>query len=209
MKMKFLDVRNQLRDATMFSLLDLRKIESGFDRRRLVEWQKKGYIKKIIRNFYVFSDQEITEPALFVIANTVYPHSYISFEMALNHYQLIPESVYGITSVTTRKTTTLKTPLGDFIYRSLKPELFFGYVPIPFQNQRYLMAEPEKAVLDFLYLNPTLLGDDDFAGLRINREEFLAKINQEKLEKYLAVFDSLTLKKRVLRFMEFIRHADI
>lgn len=209
MKMRFLDVRNQLRDVTMFSLLDLRKIESGFDRRRLVEWQKKGYIKKIIRNFYVFSDQEITEPALFVIANTVYSHSYISFEMALTHYQLIPESVYGITSATTKKTTMLKTPLGDFIYRSLKPELFFGYIPIPFQNQRYLIAEPEKALLDFFYLNPTLLNDEDFAGLRINQDEFSAKINQEKLEKYLSVFDSPTLKKRVLKFIEFIRHADI
>lgn len=207
--MRFLDVRNQLRDATMFSLLDLRKIESGFDRRRLVEWQKKGYIKKIIRNFYVFSDQEITEPALFVIANHIYSPSYISFEMGLTHYHLIPESVYGITSATTKKTTTFHTSVGDFIYRSLKPELMFGYTPIPYQKQHYLLAEMEKALLDYFYLNPTLLGDDDFAGLRINRQELLAKINQEKLEKYLAVFDSPALKKRVLRFMEFIRHADI
>ena len=207
--MKFLDLKNHFRDSAVLSISDIRKIEPDFDVRRLVEWQKKGYVKKIIRNFYVFSDQETTEPSLFIIANTIYQPSYISFEMALAHYQLIPESVYGITSAATKKTTTLKTPLGNFIYRSLKPELFFGYVPIPFQNQRYLIAEPEKALLDYFYLNSTLLNDDDFAGLRINREEFLAKVNQEKLEKYLAVFDSLTLKKRVLRFMEFIRHADI
>jgi len=209
MKMRFLDVRNHLRNVTIFSLSDLRKIESGFDRRRLVEWQKKGYIKKIIRNFYVFSDQSISEPALFVIANSIYSPSYISFEMALTHYQLIPESVYGVTSATSKKTTVFGTRLGDFIYRSIKPELFFGYTAIPFQNQRYLMAEPEKALLDFFYLNPTVLNNDDFVGLRINQDEFSAKINQQKLEKYLAVFDSLTLKKRVLKFMEFIRHADI
>ena len=207
--MRFLDVRNHLRNVTIFSLSDLRKIESGFDRRRLVEWQKKGYIKKIIRNFYVFSDQSISEPALFVIANSIYSPSYISFEMALTHYQLIPESVYGVTSATSKKTTVFGTRLGDFIYRSIKPELFFGYTAIPFQNQRYLMAEPEKALLDFFYLNPTVLNNDDFVGLRINQDEFSAKINQQKLEKYLAVFDSLTLKKRVLKFMEFIRHADI
>ena len=209
MKMRFLDVRNHLRNVTIFSLSDLRKIESGFDRRRLVEWQKKGYIKKIIRNFYVFSDQSISEPALFVIANSIYSPSYISFEMALTHYQLIPESVYGVTSATSKKTTVFGTRLGDFIYRSIKPELFFGYTAIPFQNQRYLMAEPEKALFDVFYLNPTVLNNDDFVGLRINQDEFSAKINQQKLEKYLAVFDSLTLKKRVLKFMEFIRHADI
>lgn len=207
--MRYLDVRRQFRNKLVFSLLDLKKIESGFDRRRLVEWQKKGYIKKIIRNFYVFSDQETTEPALFVIANNIYQPSYVSFEMALAHYQLIPESVYGITSATTKKTTTLKTPLGDFIYRSLKLELFFGYTAIPFQDQRYLIAEPEKALLDFFYLNPTLLNDNDFAGLRINKDEFLAKINQEKLGKYLAVFGNRSLSQRMIRFIKFINHADI
>ena len=208
-KMQFLDLQNQFQDFPVFSVSDIRKAEPGFDVRRLVEWQKKGYVKKIIRNFYVFSDQSMSEPALFVIANSIYSSSYISFEMALAHYQLIPESVYGITSATSKKTTTLKTPLGDFIYRSLKPELFFGYIPIPFQNQRYLIAEPEKAVLDFFYLNPTLLNNDDFAGLRINQSEFLATINREKLQKYLAIFDSPALKKRVLKFLKLINHADI
>lgn len=207
--MQFLDLRNHFGDFAVFSVSDIRKAEPNFDVRRLVEWRKKGYIKKIIRNFYVFSNQEISEPALFVIANSIYEPSYVSFEMALAHYQLIPESVYGTTSATTKKTTMFGTSLGDFIYRSLKPELFFGYSPIPFQNQRYLIAEPEKAVLDFLYLNSTLLNDNDFEGLRFNQDEFLAKINQEKLEKYLAVFGSRSLSQRATKFIKFINHADI
>jgi predicted transcriptional regulator of viral defense system len=207
--MKFIDLKNHFRDSAILSVSDIRKMEPGFDVRRLVEWQKKGYIKKIIRNFYVFSDQNIAEPALFVIANSIYSPSYISFEMALAHYQLIPESVYGITSAATKKTTVFGTPLGDFIYRSLKPELFFGYTLVPFQNQRYLIAEPEKALLDFFYLNPKLLNDNDFASLRINPDEFTSKISQEKLNKYLAIFDSPTLKKRISGFIKFINHADI
>ena len=207
--MQFLDLKNHFRDSAILSVSDIRKMEPDFDVRRLVEWQKKGYIKKIIRNFYVFSDQSLTEPALFMIANNIYSPSYISFEMALAHYQLIPESVYGVTSAATKKTTVLGTPLGDFIYRSLKPELFFGYTLIPFQNQRYLIAEPEKALLDFFYLNPKLLNDNDFTGLRINPDEFTSKISQEKLNTYLAIFDSPALKKRVSRFIKFINHADI
>lgn len=207
--MQFLGLRNHFRDFAVFSVSDIKKTEPNFDVRRLVEWQKKGYIKKIIRNFYVFSDRETAEPALFMIANSIYQPSYVSFEMALSHYQLIPESVYGVTSATTKKTAGFKTPKGDFIYRSLKPELFFGYTTIPFQNQRYLIAEPEKAVLDFLYLNSTLLNYNDFEGLRINRDEFLAKINQEKLEKYLAVFGSRSLSQRAIEFIKFINHVDI
>lgn len=207
--MQFLDLKNQFRDFAVFSVSDIRKAESDFDVRRLVEWQKRGYIKKIIKNFYVFGDQEITEPTLFAIANNIYSPSYISFEMGLGHYHLIPESVYGITSATSKKTAAFQTPVGDFIYRSLKPELMFGYTPIPYQKQHYLLAEMEKALLDYFYLNPTLLGDDDFGGLRINRQELLAKINQEKLEKYLVAFGSRALKKRVLKFMEFIHHAEL
>lgn len=207
--MKFLDVRNLLGDRTTFTISDLRKIEPDFDRRRLVEWQKKGYIKKIIKNFYVFSEVEITEAMLFVIANTIRPNSYVSFEMALAHYQLIPESVYGITSATTKKTAVLETPLGDFIYRSLKPELFFGYTPIPYQKHHYLMAEAEKALLDYLYLHPGLKSDDDFGELRMNREELFARLDSGKLEKYLAAFGNQALNKRTSTFLKFIRHADL
>lgn len=207
-KMRFLDLRNQLRDFTVFGVGDIRKIQPDFDGRRLVEWQNKGYIKKIVRNYYVFGDLDLIEPALFVVANKIYAPSYISLEMALAHYHLIPESVYGITSATTKKTVDFSTPLGNFIYRSLKPEGFFGYAPIPYQKRNYLMAEPEKALLDYFYLNPSVTGDNDFSELRINREEFLRQLNQAKLEKYLQAFGSQTLTKRVLKFLTFIKHAD-
>lgn len=206
--MKFLDLKHQFRDFAVFSLPDIRKAEPDFDVRRLVEWQEKGYIKKIVKNFYVFSDLEITEPALFIIANTIYSPAYISLEMALSYYHLIPESVYGITAATTKKTTTFSTPLGDFIYRSLKPELFFGYTPIPYLKQRYLMADIEKALLDYFYLNPNLRTEADFAELRFNREELLFHLNQEKMRRYLTAFGNHALTQRVLNLLQFIHHAD-
>lgn len=207
--MRFIDVHRYFREFPIISVSDLRKVDPGFDLRRLVEWQGKGYIKKIIKNFYIFSETEVTDQLLYIIANKIYPHSYISFEMALAYYQLIPESVYGITSATTGKTTVLKTQFGDFIYRSIRPKSFFGYLPVPYQKHSYLMAEAEKALLDYFYLNPTLESDDDFSGLRINREELFARINQEKLANYLAAFGSQTLKKRTSRFIKFTSHADI
>lgn len=206
--MKFIDLKNQFREFTVFSVSDIRKAEADFDGRRLTEWQKKGYIKKIIKNYYAFSDLEITEPMLFTIANTIYAPSYVSFEMGLSYYHLIPESVYGITSATTNKTAVFRTGAGDFIYRSLKPKAFFGYSPIPYRQQRYLMADMEKALIDYFYLNPDLKTDDDFKGLRINREELVGQINQTKMEKYLAAVGSRAVTKRVLGFMEFIRHDD-
>ena len=43
-------------------------------------------------------------PSEEVIANRLYTPSYISFEYAMARYGLIPESVYAITSATTRTT---------------------------------------------------------------------------------------------------------
>ena len=113
---------------------------------------KKNYIKKIRQGFYIFSDLEINEPTLFIIANHLYQPSYLSLEMALALYGLIPEAVYGVTSVTSLKTKSFKTAISNFIYQHIKPELLFGYELREYGGQNYQIAEIEKAVLDFFTL---------------------------------------------------------
>ena len=133
--MNYIKLKNFLKDYTIFSLNDIKMIDSSFYRRRLNEWQDKGYIKKIIRGYYIFSDLEINEQILFEIANKIYSPSYISLEMVLSYYHLIPESVYGITSVSTRRTYSFITPIAEFIYKTVKPQLFFGYNLIKYNNK--------------------------------------------------------------------------
>ncbi|MDD5738974.1 MAG: hypothetical protein PHY72_03585 [Candidatus Pacebacteria bacterium] len=204
--MQYLELREKLNNFFVFSLADIRKVEAGFDLRRLNEWQSKGYIKKIRRGYYVFSDTKLDEQALFLIANKLYAPSYVSFEMAFSHYGLIPESVYGVTCATTKKTANFKTPLGEFIYHKVKPSLMFGYSLVSYQNQNYKMAEIEKAVLDYLYINPQLETTADFFELRFNAQEFLVKANMQKLNQYLAVFKNKNLNKRVENFLQFIKN---
>jgi predicted transcriptional regulator of viral defense system len=122
--MRYIDLENLFKDFTIFSLSDIRRIDASFHRRRLNEWQDRGYIKKIIRGYYISSDLEIDEHVLFEIANRIYRPSYISLETALSYYHLIPESVYGISSASTRRTYTFKTPIGEFSYKTIKPQLF-------------------------------------------------------------------------------------
>jgi hypothetical protein len=43
--MNFVSFKNSLRDFPVFSIADIRAAHGGFDRRRLSEWQKKGYIE--------------------------------------------------------------------------------------------------------------------------------------------------------------------
>ncbi len=202
--MKFIQLRQSFKEFTIFSLNDIRQMEPGFHRRRLNEWQAKGYIQKVIKEYYIFSDITINENVLFEIANRIYKPSYISLEMALSHYQLIPESVYSITSVSTRRTYDFTTIMGDFRYRTIKPDLFWGYDIFPYENNVYKMAEPEKAVLDFLYLNKHLKSNSDFESLRINEEMFFQKINLDKLSDYSHKLAQNTLSKRLDRFVKFL-----
>lgn len=202
--MQYIELKSALKDFTVFSLTDIQKIESDFHRRRLNEWQDKGYIKKIIKGYYIFSDLELSENTLFEIANRIYSPSYISFEMALSYYHLIPESVYGITSVSTRRTYKFKSSIAEFSYKTIKPCLFFGYNLVKYNNKYFKIASMEKAILDFFYLNPEIEKESDFASLRINGELFLKQVDEEKLNKFLSKFAKKTLTKRVNSFLEFL-----
>jgi predicted transcriptional regulator of viral defense system len=200
--MNFIQFKDALKDFTLFSFSDIRLIDPHFHRRRLVEWQQKGYIKKIAKGHYVFADLTIDENILFEIANCLYAPSYVSLESALSYYQIIPEAVYGITSVSTRRTYSFSTPCGEFHYRTLKPSFFFGYKITIFDSKSFKIADLEKAVIDFFYLHPNLKSDSDIIFLRFNTEIFMEKINHQKLQKYLRRFSKAALSDRISKFME-------
>src|SRR5690606_39269280 len=132
------------------------------------------------QGIYCFSSQKIDRNLLFYTANKIYSPSYVSLQMALKFYNLIPEEIFQITSVSTKKTTEFKTDLGNFSYRHLKPSLFFGYQLIEFGEHKILLAEPEKAILDYLYLHPHLKKKPDFAEMRLNQDEFKSQVDLKK-----------------------------
>ena len=151
---------------------------------------KNGYILKIRNGLYKFSDEYVNE---MLIANKVYQPSYVSFEYALSFYGIIPETVYRITSATTRTTREFIVQKLSYIYHRLKKEAFTGYIKKPFEEQIILIAEPEKALADYLYF--VNLGKKSLRS-RLNLKE----INREKLIKYLCLFkrkDLLNLAKQI------------
>lgn len=78
----------------------------------------------------------------------------MSTEYALGFYDLIPEKVEDVTSITTKKTAKFTNAFGTFLYQHVKTDLFFGFTQIEDENGfPVLIAEPEKAMLDFIYLN--------------------------------------------------------
>jgi len=205
--MRYLELKEHFKDFVLFSLKDIKKEDPSFHRRRLSEWREKGYIKNVINSFYIFADREPDENILFFIANRIYNPSYISLEAALGYYSFIPEAVFAVTSVSARKTKTFSTIYGKMIYKHIHPRYFFGYDLVEFGNFRFKIAAPEKAVLDFLYLNSQIKSREDMEELRFNPEEVQKKIDQEKFNECLLKFGKHSLQQRAELWWEVISHA--
>lgn len=214
--MSFRDFQLRLSHFPVFSLQDIRKAVPSFSYRQLDRWEKSGYLRKVRQGFYCFRDWEADQDFLFYAANKIYSPSYISLEIALKWYGIIPEEIFQVTSISTRKTADFSTPIGNFRYRHLKPDLYFGFrllgdgqrSPVIRDRKRptILIAELEKALLDYLYLHPRLKTADDFRGMRVNTEELKKKLDERKLNTYLDLFGKKTLRRRVGLFFKTLYH---
>jgi predicted transcriptional regulator of viral defense system len=178
----------------------------------LVRWQEKGYIMKLRNRWYAFTEAERGENLAWLAANLIYTPSYISLHTALSWYNLIPEMIATTTSVTTRKTNRFTTPLGSFYYHSIKPELFgFGYV-LENMNTSYrengrqiMVATPQKAILDFFYINSFYNSEKEIEDLRLNEMELRRILNPEFYQ-YLARYKSKALERRIRILIKLYSH---
>lgn len=155
--MKYMEFKNIFRRFPIISSSHIANLTSKPRslKNNLSIWQKKGLLIKLRKGLYILNEQDrkITPSRLFM-ANALYPPSYISTEYALFYYGLIPEKVEDLTSVTTKKTTRFENLFGSFHYQHLKTELFFGMTRITDESGLLVfLAYPEKAILDFIYLN--------------------------------------------------------
>jgi predicted transcriptional regulator of viral defense system len=77
---------------------------------------------------------------------------YLSFLSALHLHGIIEQIPQVITCASLAHTRTIKTTLGVYAIHRIAPDFFFGFDWYK-QNGEFLVAEPEKALLDCLYLS--------------------------------------------------------
>lgn len=142
---------------------------------------------KLRNSFYILKD---TRPSLSLIANRLYRPSYISLESALSFYEIIPETVYGITSVSTKATREFASEIGIFSYQKIKKEAFIGYQLKNVHGENIFIADAEKALADYLYFV-------DLKKVSLNDRLYLKNINKKKLMGYISVFNRKSLKKLI------------
>lgn len=195
--MNYWQFREQWHEAGCFNIQQVYAWQSGFNRLNLTQWEKKGYIVRLRREYYAFADL-LSEPSFAqYLSNRIYKPSYISLHTALAHYGMIPEAVVQITGVTSLKTARFNNAFGTYSYLSVKPALMFGYEPKEAGLRTILFATPEKALLDLLYLHPFYKTAQDMSDLRLDEDFMQDELNLDRLNAYADKVGSKALSKRL------------
>ncbi len=189
-KLQILAVQNELidRGALLFTPQEFGRIfcASFLETKYFLETNtKKGLFIRLKKGLYGLKRHIPNEEE---IANALYGPSYISFEYALAKYGIIPEMSYSITSATTKPTRIFNVVNKTFSYSKVKKHFFTGYIPVKKEGRVFLIAEPEKALIDYLYF--VSLGKKTYND-RLNT----AGLDKEKIIRYAGLFERSGLIK--------------
>ncbi|MFB3903689.1 MAG: hypothetical protein ACE15E_09570 [Acidobacteriota bacterium] len=170
------------------ALLLAGKVNPTIIRLQLTRWTKSGRLYQLRRGLYALAPPyQKMKPHPFLIANRMRRASYVSGQSALAFHGLIPDTVHVTSSVTADRPERLETPLGVFEFRHVKPELLRGYRMTDLGGQHALVATPEKALLDLVYLQP---GGDAPEYLRELRLQNLERIDPDELHGQARTFNT-------------------
>ena len=187
----------QHKEKKLFSLSDLAQL-TGEDKSslsvQLTRLVKAGVISRAAQVWY---ENPFTPPSFEEVAMVIRYPSYLSMEYALSKHGFLSQAVYTLTLVTTKLPYTYKTDQMVYEYHQISRSLFWGYQ----QEGTVLTAEPEKALLDIIYLRCVSTGELNMDGVAsLVNDMAVYEFDLEKLHQYSKKFSPGT--RRVLSELE-------
>ncbi|MEL6355396.1 MAG: hypothetical protein AAFQ37_00535 [Bacteroidota bacterium] len=191
------------KDRTFITPDYMRKRYGKYDPNIFRRWVEQGKVEKVRNGLYFTNEFDpIHDVEFFSIANELYEPSYISTISALRYWNFIPETVYSITSVSTRKTNEFEFRNTRFTYQQIKPKLFFGYEVVKWDGRPYRIAKPEKALLDLAYLEPQFSDEGWLEEMRFDTYEMKEGLNWDDMILFAYEINSETVYKRIAKLIE-------
>jgi predicted transcriptional regulator of viral defense system len=192
--MKFINVYRTLEANNLFvfsfdDLLLLYPDETKKNLRKVMyRWKRKGWVASLKKGLYEIAYPKPLNIPDFYVANKMYQPSYVSLETALSFYSVIPEVSMAVTSITTKPTRKYKNRHGLFLYRTVRSELFKGYSIEENKGFLILIAEPEKAFIDYLYYQNYRKKKFRMPDQRFDKEK-IKVFNKKKITEYAKLYD--------------------
>ena len=180
----YLEFREKLLPEGCFSIHQARAFFPSFDRNNLTRWSHKDLLIKLRQGWYAFPELLQRPDFARYVACRIYRPSYISLHTALSIYGMIPEAVTSITSISTLKTARFENKFGQYSYQLT-----------------WLLAQPEKALLDLLYLYPFYDNDTELEQLRLDEAYMTEELDIERLKEYQQKISNKALDSRVKKLL--------
>jgi predicted transcriptional regulator of viral defense system len=162
------------------------KLSEPTVRNALRRYEANGLLERISTKVYInhfnqhFSARDLV--------NILRPRSYISLESALVERGVITQNPIALTCVTPGYPQRFQGKSVSIVYRKISPELYWGYEERNTRYNKFRVAEPEKALLDWIYLSrqeglPTPLDEVNLqflnaAKLRAYADKFPKTVNE-------------------------------
>lgn len=165
----------QKKELSLFTLDDLGKLLNVNNRqtlyKKVARLEKAQIILKLIKGKYRYMFLPVND---YTLANFLYQPSYVSLETALSFYGIITGFSYQITSISVKPTRTIDLSGKEYTYSQIENNLFWSYE----KRDNFLIAEKEKAILDYVYFGVKGLRNTSFD------EMDFSEIDKEKLISY-------------------------
>lgn len=147
---------------------------------------KSAIVERPIRGWYV---NPFAPPSAEEFAMVIRRPSYLSLEYALSRHGVLSQNVFTITSITTKQPYTYQTRDQIFEYHQIKSSLFWGYT----MEGAVIVAEPEKALLDLIYIRFVRGKDMKRSSLDSMLDDmYLDELDRRKILRYAKGFDRMT-----------------
>jgi hypothetical protein len=189
--------------SSLLSMLD----EYSRPNDKIAKLAGAGVLVPLKKGLYVLGPEwRRASLSLPLIANNLYGPSCVSLEWALAWHGLIPEGVFGITSVTSRRAKHYETPFGHFSYQHIDESLVYlgARLEKVGEGASCLIAGPTKALCDTVLLTRNLRLFSTSA-MRVFLEEDL-RIDRDGFEGIeLDVVDSYLKAGHKTALLEFLR----
>lgn len=156
-------------------------------------------ILRVKKGFYVLGKEYNKPYNKYVLANQIYGPSYITAQTALAFWNMIPERVELIISMTTKRKKLFETPVGRFSYLYCNKKVFNLGINLEHagDQKNFLIASPEKALCDIVATQPPVSSEKDMKEfLELMRLDFnpIKEINFPLLEIIEAEYQKHNIK---------------
>jgi len=147
-------------------------ISRSLARKELIQLKKGMYITADY-----FNKNKTDISYIFYLANALRHPSYVSSWTALQYYNLTTEIIHIITSITPKVTRSYENKAGNFMYHSIKKELFSDFSRTK-GNFNFFIATPSKALFDLVYFKTNQLRGVDLEQIKSLVNDLRIDINE-------------------------------